>query len=136
MKFIALALTLFFAGFIATEARAQRPEIVDVISRQLDAFQRDDADGAFAFASPSIQATFGSSKNFMAMVRQSYLPVFRARAVTYLDLLRRDRGYVQRVLFTGGNGDQVVVLYTMERQADGSWRIGGVLLAAVPGPST
>jgi len=114
---------------------ARRAGILDVIGAQLGAFQADDAEAAFAFASPDIQAMFGTPENFLRMVAESYAPVYRPRAVTFLDLVDRDGRLVQRVLFTGPDGRQVLALYMMTQQADGTWRIAGCVLMTPDGGS-
>ncbi len=63
------------ANQTAADQTAGGAEIHDVIERQLAAFERDDADGAFAFASPGIRRRFGTPETFMDMVRRHYPPV-------------------------------------------------------------
>ncbi|WP_206602953.1 DUF4864 domain-containing protein [Leptolyngbya ohadii] len=60
-----------------------RAAIRAMIERQLQAFQQDDAAGAFAFASPGIQAQCGTPENFMRMVQRGYAPVYRPRSVEF-----------------------------------------------------
>jgi hypothetical protein len=114
----------------------RRAGVQDVIGAQLNAFQHDDAAAAFAFASQDIQAMFGSPANFMRMVAASYAPVYRSHAVTFLDQFRRHGRTVQRVLITGPEGKQVMALYFIARQADGTWRIAGCMLIDPAGEST
>ncbi|EWY36476.1 hypothetical protein N825_26535 [Skermanella stibiiresistens SB22] len=109
--------------------------MVAVIQGQLDAFQRDDADAAFGYASPMIQGMFGSPATFIGMVRQGYPPVYRPRGVDFLDLAVVDGRLTQRVLLVGPDGAAVVALYFMERQPDGAWRIDGCVLLEAPGRS-
>lgn len=61
------------------DARAMR----EVIEAQIEAFRRDDAEGAFALATPGIRATFGSAENFLAMVRNTYAVVYRPASVAF-----------------------------------------------------
>jgi Domain of unknown function (DUF4864) len=60
-------------------APIDRTTIRTVIERQLDAFRRDDAASAFAFASPEIQAAFSTPEDFLAVVKTFYEPVYRPR---------------------------------------------------------
>jgi len=99
-----------------------------VISRQLDAFRRDDGVAAFAFASPTIQRLFGTPEAFMDMVRRSYRPVYRPRDVRFEELLVHDGQLVQRVVLVGPEQEVVIALYEMQRQPDGKWRINGCFL--------
>lgn len=108
---------------------ADRGAIHGVVADQLAAFQRDDGGAAFAFASPGIQAEFGTIDNFMAMVRTGYKPVYRPRDVAFGEVtVGGDGRIVQRVELIGPDGVPVTALYTMERQPDGSWRIAGCTL--------
>lgn len=56
---------------------ADRTAIRTVIERQLAAFRREDATAAFAFASPEIQAKYGTPEYFMTIVKTFYEPVYR-----------------------------------------------------------
>uniref|UniRef100_UPI00403F8DA0 DUF4864 domain-containing protein n=1 Tax=Microcoleus sp. OTE_8_concoct_300 TaxID=2964710 RepID=UPI00403F8DA0 len=49
-------------------SESDRATIRSVVEKQLQAFQKDDAAGAFAFASPGIQQQFRTAENFMHMV--------------------------------------------------------------------
>lgn len=112
------------AGIGAADAAA----IHAVIERQLAAFQRDDAAAAFAFASPEIQSRFGTPAAFIDMVRRTYQPVYRPREREFRALVAGEEGPVQKVLLVGPEGRVVLALYSMEREADGSWRISGCTL--------
>jgi len=102
--------------------------IRDVISRQLQAFSRDDADGAFAFASPGIQDQFGSPGNFLEMVRRAYPPVHRSRSAEFTGLTVVDDVPIQRVELIGPDGTAHLALYSMEWDSAGLWRISGCVL--------
>ncbi|MEM7650259.1 MAG: DUF4864 domain-containing protein, partial [Cyanobacteria bacterium P01_A01_bin.70] len=67
-------------------SEADDAAIKTVIRQQLDAFQADDAELAFSFASPTIQAQFQSANQFMAMVRSQYATVYRPQSVEFGDL--------------------------------------------------
>ncbi len=105
---------------------AERQAIVAVISEQLAAFQRDDGASAFSYASPTIRRKFGTSENFMAMVRSGYRAVYRPAEVAFLETRIESGITVQLVRLLGPDGRSVVAAYEMQRQSDGSWRINGV----------
>jgi hypothetical protein len=107
---------------------ADRQAIRGVIESQMSAFRADDGSGAFRHAAPHLQQLFGSSETFMSMVRRGYQPVYRPRAVRFGEIVVLDGQLVQKVYVVGPDGAEVLALYTMERQADGSWRIAGCLL--------
>ena len=115
-------------GDPAPASPADQAAIRTVIEHQLAAFQRDDAAAAFSYASPGIQAKFGTPDIFMEMVRTGYQPVYRPRETEFRELVASPAGLVQKVLFVGPDGRPVLALYSMERQDDGSWRISGCVL--------
>ena len=107
---------------------ADQRAIEQTIRRQLDAFVQDDADGAFRFATPDIRRLFGSSENFLHMVRENYEPVYRPGSVTFLRLEGVGADRVQTVQIVDGEGKVWRALFTMRRQADKSWKVGGCQL--------
>lgn len=113
---------------VARSTAGDAAAIRAVIEAQLAAFQRDDGAEAFSYAAPQIQAQFGTPERFMRMVRRGYAPVYRPRQVFFRDLLRHEGRVVQPLLVTAQDGRVLIALYTMARQPDGSWRIGGVAL--------
>ena len=116
----------------AEDARAVR----EVIEAQLDAFQKDDAERAFALASPGIRLAFGTPENFMEMVRTSYPVVYRPKKVIFEAPAAFDGQVVQPVLMTDDEGQGWIALYPMQRQPDGSWRTNGCQLGRLTGRQT
>ncbi len=132
-----LILLLIFAPLIFPVAAQTMPSAVGeadkvairkVIEEQLGAFQRDDAQAAFAQASPNIQAMFQTPDRFMSMVRGGYQPVYRPRQVEFRDIIDIDGTPTQKVFIIGPDGAPVMALYPMEQQADGTWKISGCYL--------
>src|SRR5262249_32567885 len=111
---------------------ADRAAIRAVIEQQLAAFQHDDGEGAFAFASPSIRGMFGTADNFMAMGRGGYQAVYRPRSVAFGTLVEASGALVQLVDLVGPDNLPVVAAYEMLRLPDGTWRINGCTLLAAP----
>jgi hypothetical protein len=107
---------------------ADRQAIRSVIEAQLAAFQADDGATAFSFASPSIQEMFGDPATFLAMVRTSYVPVYRPREVRFERLILHQDEPVQLVLLVGPDLEVVTAYYAMQKQPDGQWRINGCFL--------
>jgi hypothetical protein len=105
----------------ARDARAVRA----VVSAQLDAFARDDAERAFSYAAPPIRAMFGTPERFLAMVRAGYPVVYRNAGVTFLAALRAGNDIEQGVHLTDADGARWLATYRLERQRDGAWRITG-----------
>jgi hypothetical protein len=132
-----IAGALFLVGNAAT-AGAQSPggglapadvqAVHKVIQGQIEAFRRDDAEAAFALASPAIQARFGTAANFLGMVRAGYQAVYRPRQYRFLDITPAYGEFVQKVLVTGPDGRAVMAIYPMIKLKDGSWRTDGCAL--------
>jgi hypothetical protein len=104
---------------------ADMSEIRGVIHRQIDAFRRDDAPGAFALVSPGVQQTFGTPERFLDTVRTAYRAVYRPSAVAFLELVVMGGDVVQTIQVTDHTGIVWVAYYAMQRQKDGSWRTNG-----------
>jgi ketosteroid isomerase-like protein len=124
------ALLLLSAAPVAAQevAPADGQAIRQVIQSQLDAFRRDDAGGAYAFASPNIQKMFQTPEIFMDMVRGGYQPVYRPREVEFRELGDVNGRLIQDVFLIGPDGQPVIARYEMQKQPDGSWRINGCYL--------
>ncbi len=124
-------------------ARAQSVNDADqaaferIITAQIEAFRADDGPGAYAFAAPMIQQVFPTAEHFMAMVRQGYRPVYRPQSFRFGKAGQDAAGRpTQLVTIVGPDGKTYEALYTMERQADGSWKIAGCRLLEAPGLNT
>ncbi|MDF2765452.1 MAG: hypothetical protein K0S81_2446 [Rhodospirillales bacterium] len=133
-RFIAVLLLLLTAAPAKAEgiAASDQAAIAAVIRDQIAAFRVDDAKRAFGYASPAIQAKFGTPEEFLDMVRSGYGQVYRAREVTFRDIAVEQGVPVQAVEIRGADGTGVLALYFMERQPDGSWKINGVIIAELP----
>jgi hypothetical protein len=116
------------AAATAEIGAADLAEIRAVIDRQIDAFKRDDARGAFALVSPNVQEAFGTPERFLDVVRVSYHAVYRPAAVTFLRLTLIGADAVQQVQLTDRSGAVWHAYYAMQRQKDGSWRTNGCRL--------
>lgn len=123
-----LAFVVAAPAWAAGVAPADQDAMQQVITRQMEAFQRDDDAQAFGFASPALQEMFGNAGRFMAMVRGGYAPVYRPRSVTFGEAADVAGVYVQEVGVVGPDGEPRIARYTLERQADGTWRISGCQL--------
>ena len=129
MRQTLLALSLSLS--LGTAAYAQDNPIATTITDQIAAFQADDFDTAFSYASPNIKRLFGSPQRFGQMVRDGYPMVHRPAEVTLLD--QRDMGgqVVQRVMIRDQSGRLHMLAYQMVETDDG-WQINGVQLLRAP----
>jgi hypothetical protein len=111
---------------------AEWQAIQEVIAAPRAAIIAGDADKAFAYASPGIQQQFGDAASFLAMVDAAYAALESARYVEFLEGAIIDGIVVQRLRLIDADNTVRVALYTMEKQADGKWRVSGCRIA----PST
>jgi hypothetical protein len=116
------ALTLSPVGTFAF-TDDDRAESRAVIEHQIDAFRRDDGAAAFAFASPELHAIFKSPEHFMAMVRNSYAPVYRPRNYSFSGIAETLEGLTDTLTLEDAQGQAWTAIYTLEKQPDGSWKI-------------
>lgn len=111
---------------------ADRQKIQRVITLQIRAFERNDETVAFSYSTPEIRKYFGSSRTFMEMVRDGYSVLYMHASHEFLEAAVVDGQVIQPLRIVTRDGEMLVALYTLERQPDKEWRIGGCELA----PST
>jgi hypothetical protein len=99
-----------------------------VIRAQEQAFGRDDAAAAYSYAAPGVRQIFPSESIFMSMVQNGYAPVYRHRSFEFGEAREQGDWIAQRVRIVDENGTAWEALYTLERQADGSFKITGCTL--------
>jgi hypothetical protein len=99
-----------------------------VIRSQEQAFSRDDPSAAYSHAAPAIQSIFPDAETFMAMVRNSYAPVYRHKSFEFGEARVADGKIAQRVHILDTDGVPWEALYTLELQPDGSLKITGCML--------
>ena len=99
-----------------------------VIRSQEQAFSRDDGAAAYSHAAPAIQGIFPDAETFMAMVRNSYAPVYRHKSFEFGEARTADGKIAQRVHIVDADGAPWEALYTLELQPDGSLKISGCTL--------
>jgi hypothetical protein len=121
-----------FTAFLSSSAGAQNApttlEARALISRQLEAFDRDDAPGAYALVTPGLKTTFTDPDAFMKLVRDHYAPVYRRRAVNFGDAKVDGDTIAITAMVTDGDNQVWTALYGLERQADGQWLINSCKL--------
>ena len=128
MKVLVLCLALALPGAAPALERFTTTDVSEiraVIHRQIDAFRRDDAQGAFALVSPGVQRAFGSPERFLDAVRMAYRAVYRPTSLAFLEPIVMSGEVVQPVQVTDRSGAVWVAYYAMQRQKDGTWRTNG-----------
>ena len=125
------AIVLIVAILLGLSAPARADDVAaaqSVIRAQEQAFSRDDAGAAYSHAAPEIRQLFPQADIFMQMVRQGYAPVYRHKSFEFGEARAAGGHIAQRVHIVDDNGEAWEALYTLEQQADGSFRITGCSL--------
>jgi len=99
-----------------------------VIRAQEQAFVRDDARAAYSHAAPAIKEIFLAPDIFMSMVQNGYAPIYRHKSFEFGESKSEGSWISQRVHIIDANGEAWEALYTLEQQADGSYKITGCSL--------
>ena len=99
-----------------------------IIRSQAEAFARDDATAAYAYASPEIHQQFPEAAIFLRMVQTNYAAVYRHRSFEFGEARTLDGKVAQQVRIVDSEGVPWDALYTLEQQTDGSLKIVGCTL--------
>jgi hypothetical protein len=126
-----VALGVIMNGLTLGAVQAQGADIQSTIGNQIEAFQADDFETAFDFASPNLQQLFGSSENFRSMVTRGYPMVWKPAEVRYLELAEVGGSFFQKVLIKDQEGIVHILGYRM-LETDMGWKINGVQLLSKP----
>ncbi|RED11975.1 DUF4864 domain-containing protein [Pontivivens insulae] len=117
------------------QATADEAAAREVIQSQLDAFQRDDFEEAFTYASPTIKGLFGTPDRFGQMVMNGYPMIWRPSASRFGVGEPDGDAWIQRVIFEDLRGRTHVAEYTLI-ETDEGWQINGVTLLPNTGVGT
>jgi len=126
-----LILSILLSVLAAAPLRAGESAVRDVISGQIEAFQADELDRAYRFASPFIQEKFGTPETFGRMVREGYPMVWRPSEVTFLEAREIGGKLWQEVFLRDTAGRGWIAEYEMV-EVDGQMRINGVRIREAP----
>ena len=99
-----------------------------VIRAQEQAFGHNDAAAAYSYAAPAVKQIFPAPDIFMSMVQNAYAPVYRHKSFEFGESKIEGSSIAQRVRIIDANGEAWEALYTLEQQADGSYKITGCSL--------
>jgi len=128
MRILALMIIVFIGSILPAVAEEDMAAGQAVIRSQEEAFGRDDAAAAYTFAAPGIQSQFQTPDVFMYMVRNGYAPVYRHRSFEFGEAKMYEGKIYQQVHIIDANGDAWEALYTLEPQADGTFKISACVL--------
>lgn len=124
-----LALACSLSLTLALAAHADDPAGADaaraVIQSQLDAFEAESAEDAYAYAAPNIRRLFPTPQMFGRMVKRGYPMVWNPSDTEFLGARKLGNGLVQRLRIIDREGRAHIAEYMMIL-VDGAWRIAGV----------
>ena len=120
-----LHLYAVFAALCGLPAMAQEAPIRSTIAAQIEAFQAEDFERAYEFASPTIHGIFGPTENFARMVVTGYPMVVDPALVEMQDLRTVAGALWQRVRITDQKGAAWLLDYQMVEGPEG-WLINAV----------
>ena len=122
---------LLFLALLTFAMPARADDIANaqsVIRAQEQAFGRGDAAAAWSYAAPTIKQRFPQADIFMTMVQNSYAPVWRHKSFEFGEARVEGKWVAQRVHIVDGDGEAWEAMYTLEQDADGSFKITGCSL--------
>jgi len=111
-----------------SEGGPEQQAAIGVIESQINALSRADGAEAYSYAAPVIKQKFGSPDVFMSMVRQGYGILIDPAGVEFLDLRTMAGDLMQAVRVIGRDGASKILIYQMQLQDDGVWKIAGVYM--------
>jgi hypothetical protein len=100
-----------------------------VVSAQLKAFSNEDAEAAFAAATPEVRKSIGDPSRFLDLVRGNYPMVYHPAGFAFLAPQVEHDQVLQAVALRDADDKTWIALFTLERQPDHSWRIGACIVA-------
>jgi hypothetical protein len=104
-----------------------------LIEAQIAAMRAGDWRGAFALASPDLQAQYGTPAAFRDEVSAHYAPLPAVASVRFVDIVTFRGLPTYRVILGGRDGATTMAYYLVRRLDDRSLRIAGCALVPAPG---
>jgi Domain of unknown function (DUF4864) len=112
--------------------RADEATMRLLIEAQIAAMRADDWPGAFALASPDLQAQYGTPVALRDDVIARYAPFPAISGAEFIDIVTFRGLPTYRVTLADGDGLTTTAYYLVRRLDDGSLRIAGCVLVRVP----
>lgn len=129
---IILLATIVFSPNLTANAKPlpndDARSIQAAVRGQLQALAQDDAESAFALSTPSIRSQMGSPENFLRVIKEEYSPMYRHLIVIFSAPENLGDSIIQIVRLTDRESRVWMAIYSMQRDAVGSWKIDGCQL--------
>ena len=124
------------SALAAEDGKSEVAALRSVIVGEIEAFRSGDPEGAYELSTPRIKSMFPTPEVFMAMVRRGYAPVYSVETCSFEEPSIVDGRMVQPVRIEDkGSLEPIIAMFLMEKQDDGSWKIGGCILVKESGQS-
>jgi hypothetical protein len=104
-------------------------QVQAVVTAQLTAFTNEEAEAAFAAATPEVRKSDGDPSRFLDLVRGNYPMVYHPAGFAFLAPQVEQDQVLQAVALRDADDKTWIALFTLERQPDHSWRIGACIVA-------
>ena len=127
--FLLFTLVFIFIGNSFAITTDEENEIKSIVNKQLEAFQNDDFEKAYSFASPTIKKMFSSPEVFRKMVIGGYQAVYRPQSIKMGSVEIIKGVTTLKVYLVDPNGEFITANYLMEKQGNGEWLISGCILS-------
>jgi hypothetical protein len=128
-----LCFDLHAQGVEETVVENDLGDVRHVVSQQIAAFQNEDSELAFSFASPVIRTQFGSPQNFMRTVKTHYSSIYSTRSFTFGRHVAQDGHVMQEIEFVSAADNSIhLAVYKLIKFKKYGWRITGVELVPKP----
>jgi hypothetical protein len=127
-RFASLVATLVLVAPLMVHAEDPALQAQSVISEQIKALMRDDAEKAYSYASPDIRMMYPDKNAFLTMVQKNYEAVYHAGNYAFgrSKLVGGGEMRFQEVMITGPGGKDWTAIYEMRLMDDGSYKVNGV----------
>jgi hypothetical protein len=105
------------------------PQVLQqVVERQLQALEHQNAGEAFALADAEMRTQFGTPEAFLETVREQYPMLMQPASVLFLKPETDGSIAMQKVRLTDQGGSAWSLTYLLNRQKDNQWRISGCVV--------
>ena len=102
----------------------------EVVSRQIIAFSRGDATGAFAEAGPNMRNSISDESRFLAMILQRYPPLEAVRNYAFgrSKLVGGGEFILQEVMLADRDGSDWTAIFEIRLLDSGIYKVNGIRL--------
>lgn len=130
---------------IRAEASEQNPALTNVstsvvhpvqhvITEQLEAIRKRDADAAFAFTTDNFHSKYSDARDFLGKIRFEFRPIYNHRKYSFLDSHSTGESLIQKVEINEPFSEKVLVVYKLKPSGE-TWLIDSFSVITTDGPA-